>query len=81
MHWFIYRVNWMVLFGCRELINSTLCRHCQIYAGTMLPDWKMDMEQKTTKGDSLNKKKPVSKNLGLSNNFSDKSIRPLFTDI
>ena len=21
MHWFIYRVNWMTLFGCRELIN------------------------------------------------------------
>ena len=24
MHWFINRVNWMALFGCRELINIVL---------------------------------------------------------
>ena len=29
MHWFIYRVNWMALFGCRELINMKAWNGCQ----------------------------------------------------
>ena len=26
MHWFLYRVNWMALFGCRELIAKNTKR-------------------------------------------------------
>ena len=47
MHWFILRVNWMALFGCRELINigGGFVAIAKMKAGTMLPDWNMDVEQ------------------------------------
>ena len=45
MHCFIYRVNWMALFGCRELINveRRLYSHCHMKVRTMLSDLNRDI--------------------------------------